>query len=129
MNKYFFTLFVLTLALTGCSINDSQDTLKKEYLSLLEKHNLRFNTYEDAVRAFKEKVGADIEPSSIAFYVPGKYPRRDGNPYFILDATTSFNRSSFFNRSSLKKDYCYLGWFSLVDNNTKFRESYCGSIE
>ena len=49
-------------------------------------------------------------------------PREDGNPYFILDATTSHGKSD------LRKDFCYKGWFSLVNDNAKFWEDYCGPI-
>ncbi|NND51858.1 MAG: hypothetical protein HKN54_05600 [Flavobacteriaceae bacterium] len=112
---------------TSQSVNSNKNSkatgdLKSEYISLSQKYSLKYATYEEAVVAFKKALGKNIEPSNISLYVPGKVPREDGNPYFILDATTSYGKGY------LKKDYCYKGWFSLVNDNTKFWEDYCGPI-
>jgi len=101
---------------------DVSKDLKSEYVSLARDYNLKYATYEQAVEAFKKVLRMDVEPSDISFHVPGKVPREDGKPYFILNATTSYGKSS------TKKDFCQKGWFSLTDDNSKFWEDYCGPI-
>jgi len=106
---------------TNTNLQVSGD-LKNKYISLSHEYKLKYATYEEAVEAFKKALGMNVEPSAISFYVPGKVPREDGKPYFILDATTSFGKSS------TKKNFCQKGWFSLIDDNIKFWEDYCGPI-
>lgn len=108
----------------GQTIFDTEapQNLRIVYDSLSQRYALKYFTFAEARRAFIQAPGWNVDPSYISFYVPGKAPREDGNPYFILDATTSYGKSS------RKKDYCLKGWFSLVDDNMKFWEDYCGPI-
>jgi len=46
--------------------------------------SLGYATCLEAAEAFQDSTGsAAIQPTSIAYYVPGKVPREDGYPYFV----------------------------------------------
>jgi hypothetical protein len=77
--------------------------------------NLLFTSYDQAVAAFQATVNcAKIFPQQTAYYVPGKLPRIDGDPYFIgLGTLDSLN-----NR-------CISGYFNLMTGIGLAHETVC----
>ena len=77
--------------------------------------NLLYTDYEQAVSAFQTAVNCDkIFPQRLAYYVPGKLPRIDGDPYFIGFGTLD----SLNNR-------CIDGYFNLITGIGSAHETVC----
>ncbi len=80
--------------------------------------NLLYANYDQAVAAFQAAVNCDkIFPQQIAYYVPGKLPRIDGNPYFLGFGTLD----SLNNR-------CISGYFNLLSGTGSAHETVCRII-
>ena len=66
-----------------------------------------YKTCEEACKAFIDSSGYHtLIPNSISFYVPGKFPREDGNPYLI--------GSGWMDTSSYT---CVKGYFNLFNTD------------
>lgn len=77
--------------------------------------NLLYKNYDQAVAAFQTAVNCDkIFPREIVYYVPGKLPRIDGDPYFIGFGTLD----SLDNR-------CIHGYFNLCNGAGSAHETVC----
>lgn len=76
---------------------------------------MKFSSYEDAAKAFKEKIGTeDLENVRLSFYVPGKVPRQDGHPYMIGWGVIDGNRN-----------LCISGYMNLVTGESEAHETAC----
>jgi hypothetical protein len=78
--------------------------------------SLPYNSCTEAYQSFRDSSGYEmIYPQSISLYVPGKFPRIDGYPYFIgsglIDSTTY---------------KCVTGYFNIVNGTFEVWEDYCG---
>jgi hypothetical protein len=61
----------------------SGGSLENQYNNLKCQYSFKFATYSTALNAFKNATDSQMEVARIDFYVAGKLPREDGNPYFI----------------------------------------------
>ncbi len=78
-------------------------------------NNLKFPDYESAVKAFQDSVHSNaILPDRISFYVPGKFPRNDGYPYFIG-----------FGMINKRLNECITGYFNLVTGEFSSHTTPC----
>lgn len=94
---------------------DNNLELADRYNILVEQNNFKYSSYEDAVNAFQDLAGTSlITPTKIDLYVPGKYPREDGDLYFIGSGTID-----------LEKNKCIKGYFNLVTGEGKSWEDVC----
>ena len=80
--------------------------------------SLKYGSYNAAVNAFQDSVNSDvIVPERMAYYVPGKLPRRNGYPHFIGFGTIDRSRNE-----------CISGDFNLVTGESSANMTPC-SIE
>jgi hypothetical protein len=91
-----------------------KQSLKSQYLLLKKQHTLKYLTLADALNEFRNQTDKNIEVKYISFYVPGKLPREDGNPYFIGRGTLDKN-----------KNECIFGYMNLVTGLTKSYKEVC----
>lgn len=78
-------------------------------------NHLLYSSYNIAVQAFKDSANSnEILPDRLSYYVPGKFPRKDGNPYFI--------GSGVINQSENK---CINGYFNLVTGKSQANTTVC----
>lgn len=76
---------------------------------------LRFSSYEDASKAFQQKIGSkDLQNVQLSFYVPGKLPRQDGSPYLIGKGVLD-----------MKRNVCIDGHMNLVTGEVEARQNAC----
>lgn len=89
--------------------------LATEYERLGTRYNLKYKTYGSAVAALRTLTPEDnIVPERIDFYVPGKVPREDGNPYFIFRTVVD-----------AEKNDCLKGYMNLVSGAIESWHDVC----
>ena len=77
--------------------------------------SLKYNSYNTALQAFRDSVKSNvISPEQLAYFVPGKLPRKDGYPYFIGYGT--INKSL---------NQCITGYFNLVTGESYADTTAC----
>lgn len=96
-----------------CNITSS-GSLESQYDSYKCQFSLKHSTYYNALTAFKSTTDSHMEVTKIDFYVPGKLPREDGNPYFIGRGTIDYNANS-----------CVVGYMNLVTGVTESHRDVC----
>lgn len=93
----------------------SDAVLASKYLDLSAKYNFKYKTFDEAVKALQVATRTDkAYPDKIDFYVPGKVPHEDGNPYFI-----------FRNTLDEGKNDCLVGYMNLVSGVVKNWHDVC----
>lgn len=93
-----------------------RETSKSTITQINQLKSLKYSNYNEAVESFKTSSGYnDILPDGISLRVPGKVPREDGNPYFVL-------LSGVINE---KDNRCLKGHFNLVTGQGNFYEDVC----
>lgn len=92
----------------------SVGNIETQYNSLKCQHSLKYGTFSSALNAFKNATGSQMEVSRIDFYVPGKLPREDGDPYFIGKGTVNLNDND-----------CIVGYMNLVTGVTESHHDVC----
>jgi hypothetical protein len=76
---------------------------------------LGFSSYQDALKFFQRKMGGRTPESvQISFYVPGKLPRTDGDPYLLGRGVVNKERN-----------VCVFGYMNLVTAEAVTHESAC----
>lgn len=93
---------------------ERQTTAQNKYLELSEKYTLKYKTYKEAVSALEQKTGAINSNPEVAFYVPGKFPREDGYPYFV-----------FWSTINQEKNICLNGYMNLVTGESESHRNVC----
>lgn len=89
--------------------------LAGKYEDLSTKYRFKYKSFNDAVVALQNAVGTQLAfPDRIDFYVPGKVPREDGDPYFIFDSVID-----------ITKNDCLTGYMNLVTGETKSWSDSC----
>lgn len=76
---------------------------------------LKYKTRGKAIRAMHDSTGyKQILPAALSYYVPGKAPRSDGLPYFLLVGTID-----------VKQNLCVNGYFNLLTGESKTNSVRC----
>jgi hypothetical protein len=76
---------------------------------------LAFPSYENALKVFQRKLGGHRpENVQVSFYVPGKLPRTDGDPYLLGRGVVDDARN-----------VCVFGYMNLVTAEAVTHESAC----
>jgi hypothetical protein len=89
--------------------------LAAEYERLSTTYSLKYKTYGAAVTALRTLAPENnVVPERIDFYVPGKVPHEDGNPYFILRTVID-----------VEKNDCLKGYMNLVSGAIESWHDVC----
>ena len=76
---------------------------------------LPYDSCEEAIQAFHDSTGsAEILPTRIRYYVPGKIPREDGYPYFIGRGEIDYEANE-----------CIKGYFNLFTGESEAQLTTC----
>jgi hypothetical protein len=92
--------------------------LEAEYNNLKSQYSLKYETFQSAFNAFKNATNSNMGIERISFYVPGKLPHEDGNPYFIGRGTLSKNSNE-----------CIVGYMNLVTGVTESHDDVCVIVD
>ncbi len=86
----------------------------ENYNNIKCQYSLKYGIFSDAVNAFKTATNSNMNVTEISFYVPGKVPRKDGNPYFIGRGTVNASAND-----------CVVGYMNLVTGTTESHHDVC----
>jgi hypothetical protein len=93
----------------------TSDPLINEYSEMSIKFDLKYKNFEEAVDALRKITGTEkVFPDRIDFYVPGKIPREDGNPYFIFRSIIDGDKND-----------CLVGHMNLVSGEVESWYDVC----
>lgn len=88
--------------------------LEMEYRALAEIYALKYSNFSTAEQAFKNGTDPHMDVDRIDFYVPGKFPREDGDPYFIGRGTIDESENR-----------CVKGYMNLVTGVVEYHYDVC----
>lgn len=92
----------------------STGSLENQFNSLRCKYSLKYSTFSDALNAFRMGTDPNMNVTQVSFYVAGKLPREDGNPYFIGRGTINASTND-----------CVVGYMNLVTGVVESHHDVC----
>ena len=108
----FSTIFAFA-KFKGLPISLTPIVITRDFFELLI-NGIKYETFSLALESFKLKTDKKMEVDRIDFYVPGKLPREDGDPYFIGRGTIDENKND-----------CIVGYMNLVTGVTESHHDVC----